>query len=336
MRDRLAVFACTLGFAACVGLSQSETRTTSGATENVIHGSGQAAIQGTDDAAAPPYMGQEPPGLVPKVFAPGLVSVPGRFEHSICLSKDGRECYFTVRAADWSSSRIMATRLENGKWTQAVPFSIGNMCPSLADNDQSLYFIGGAKVWRVRRFQSGSGTQWQYQPELLPAPANSPQPGWSCHLSSLGNLWICSWRPGGLGRCDLWRIRSVGGKFTEAENLRNLNTTGFDCYPVPGPNEDYVVYSSDRPGGFGRNDLYVSFADGHGGWTAPRNLGPTINSSNHDSSPYLSPDYKYLFFARETSTDADIYWVRVEAFLPDPNGPKSKSRQTIGMMEGSK
>ena len=293
-----------------------------------------------ESAAVRPYMGQEAPGLVPKIFAPGLVSVPGRFEHSICLSQDGRECYFTVRSADWSSSQIMVTRLENGKWTQPVPFSFGHMCPSLADNDQSLYFIGGAKVWRVRRSSSGSN-QWQYQPEVLSAPVNVPQPAWSCHVSSLGNLWTCSWRPGGLGKCDLWRIRSVDGRFTEAQNLRTLNTSGFDCYPVPGPNEAYVVYSSDRPGGLGRNDLYISFPDGQGGrvptsWVAPRNLGPPINSSDHDSSPYLSPDHRYLFFSRETSTEADIYWVRVEAFLADPNESGSNLHQTTDRMERSK
>jgi hypothetical protein len=272
------------------------------------------------ESPVPPlYLGQEPPALVPKVFAPGLISAPNRFEHSLCLSQDGRECYFTVRAADWSSSQIMATRLDHGKWTQPVPFAFGNMCPSLADNDQSLYFIAQAKVGRLRRSSTGSGSQWQHQAEILPAPVNSPQPGWSCHVSSLGNLWICSWRPGGAGKCDLWRIQSLNGRFTEATNLRILNTAGFDCYPVPGPKEAYVVYSSDRPGGFGRTDLYVSFADGRGGWTAPTNLGPTINSSNGEVSPYLSPDHKYLFFARESATEADIYWVSVRAFLPDPN-----------------
>src|SRR4030042_5742803 len=77
------------------------------------------------------YMGQEPPGFVPKVFGPRLISLPNRYEHSICLSRDGRECYFTVRAANWASSQIMITRLVNGKWTQPVPFFFGNMCPSL-------------------------------------------------------------------------------------------------------------------------------------------------------------------------------------------------------------
>jgi hypothetical protein len=182
-------------------------------------------VLAAESIIVPPYMGEEPPGLVPKVFAPGLISAPGRFEHSICLSKDGRECYFTVRAANWSSSQIMVTRFEKGKWTQPAAFLYGNMGASLADNDQSLYFIGlGGKIWRTHRSSPGSKAQWKYPPELLPAPVGSPQPAWSCHISNLGNLWICSWRPGGLGHCDLWRIRSAGGRFTEDENLRNLNT----------------------------------------------------------------------------------------------------------------
>ncbi len=278
----------------------------------------------------PAYMGEEPPGLVAKVFAPGLISTSNRFVHSICLSKDGRECYFTVRAANWSSSQIMVTRFEKGRWAQPAVFSYG-MGPSLADNDQSLYCIGsGGRIWKTRRSLPNSKAGWKYPPEQLPAPVGSPKPAWSCHVSDLGNLWICSWRDGGLGHCDLWRIRSAAGRFTVDENLRNLNTEGFDCYPVPGPNETYAVFASDRPGGFGRNDLYISFADGRGGWTAPRNLGPTINSADHDSSPYLSPDHKYLFFARENKTEADIYWVSVEAFPSDPN-------QTTGTRkEGSK
>jgi hypothetical protein len=281
-------------------------------------------------------MGQEPPGLVPKVFAPGLVSVPNRFVHSVCLSKDGRECYFTVRTPDWRTAQNMATRLENGKWTQPVPFTFGTLAPSLADNDQTLYFIGErAKVCRIRRTPIGSDNRWWSQQEVLPAPVNTRGPAWSCAISDLGNLWICSWRPGGAGRCDVWRIRCVNGQFTEATNLRVLNTSGFDCYPVPGPNEDYVVFSSDRPGGLGKTDLYISLADGHGGWTAPRNLGPGINSPDGEVSPYLSPDYKYLFFARETSTEGQIYWVSVKAFLPDPNGQKADLPQTTKQTEGA-
>jgi hypothetical protein len=265
-------------------------------------------------------MGQEPPGVVPKVFAPGIISLANRCEHGLCFNKDGQECYFTVRAANWSSAQIMVTRIENGQWTIPVqaPFSNNqSMCPSLADNDQSLYFSRSVDIYRVHRTAEG----WS-QPELVAAPASSPSQEYSCHISSLGNLWTCSWRSGGVGQCDLWRIRFADGQFTEATDLFTLNTTASDCGPVPGPNEDYIIWNSARAGGFGNMDLYISFSNGQGGWTSPRNLGPTINTSKTEAAPYISPDQKYLFFSRDdSSTDSTIYWVRVEAFLPDPNGP---------------
>ena len=79
-----------------------------------------------DNALAPPYMGQEPPGLTPKVFAPGLLSIPNRIENDICLSQDGRECYFTSRTAGWTVYEIMVTRYENGQWTTPVRASFSN------------------------------------------------------------------------------------------------------------------------------------------------------------------------------------------------------------------
>lgn len=282
----------------------------------------------TGNRAPAPYLGQEPPGLIPKVFAPGLISLPNRYEHDICFSKDGRECYFTVRNAAWTVHKIMVTYYENGKWIPPVRASFSDdasLCPSLADNDQSMYFSRCGGVWKAQRTTAESGTNrgWS-QPNLMPAPIGLSYGEWGGHISSLGNLWFCSWRPGGLGKCDLWFARSVDKQFKETINLRNMNTPTFDCNPVPGPNENYFVWTSDRAGGLGKSDLYISFADGHGGWTAPKNLGPTINTSGGEGGAYLSPDYKYLFFSRcdaskGASEDEDIYWVSVKAFLPDPN-----------------
>ncbi len=270
--------------------------------------------------AAPPYLGQEPPGLLPKVFAPGLLGIPNRIENDVCFSKDGRECYFTSRASGWTVYEIMVTRYENGQWTPPVraSFSDGrSMGPCLADNDQTIYFGRSQDIWRARRTAQG----WS-QPEIVVTPASSPQAEYTASISTLGNLWICSWRSGGLGGCDVWRVSCGDGQFQEATNLRLLNAPNNECAPMPGPNEEYVLFNSDRPGGFGGGDLYISFADGQGGWTAPGNLGSTINSARSEWGPSLSPDHKYLFFSRDDpSGDSSLYWVRVEAFLPDPNGP---------------
>ena len=237
---------------------------------------------GTDDAGPVPYMGEEPPGMIPRIFAPGFISLTNRYENNICFTKDGHECYFVTRTSNWSSYQIFETHYENEQWTTPKRASFSNnlsLCPSLANNDQDLYFsMSSPNIYKVTRTAAG----WS-SPTVVGSPVSSSQAEWSCHISTLGNMWICSWRSGGVGGCDLWKVLYENGRFTQAVDLRDLNTTSSDCGPAPGPNEDYIVFMSGRPGGFGNADLYVSLNDGEGGWTAPRNLGPTINTSGTES-----------------------------------------------------
>jgi hypothetical protein len=263
-----------------------------------------------------PYFGLTPPGKTPEVFAPGIISLPNRFEQDICFSEDGGECYFSVRNSAWTEHQIYETHYENGEWTTPVQASFSNnhsTAPALADNDQSLYFSRDADIWKVVRTEGG----WS-APVMVPAPVNSTEDEWSCRISNLGNAWICSWRPGGSGACDIWRVQYADGNFINPTNISSINTTYSDCQPVAGPDEKYVIFNPySLPGGFGNGDLYISLADGQGGWKSPQNLGPTINTSRHDICPYISPDNKYLFFSRQvSSTDANIYWVDICALFP--------------------
>ena len=123
------------------------------------------------------------------------ISLPNRCEHGLCFSKDGRECYFTVRAADWSSAEIMVTRYENGQWTTPVRASFSNtqsMCPSLADNDQSLYLSRSVDIYRVRRTAEG----WS-QPELVAAPPVLPARNTVVISPALGTCGPVRGVPGG-------------------------------------------------------------------------------------------------------------------------------------------
>jgi WD40-like Beta Propeller Repeat. len=64
-----------------------------------------------------------------------------------------------------------------------------------------------------------------------------------------------------------------------------INTTANDHMPfVYG---DMLVFSSDRPGGYGGYDLYYSFRSGDG-WTEPENFGPKINSEFDEYRPVVS------------------------------------------------
>ncbi|WP_288372062.1 hypothetical protein [uncultured Algoriphagus sp.] len=69
-----------------------------------------------------------------------------------------------------------------------------------------------------------------------------------------------------------------------------INTNANDHMPfVYG---DLLVFSSDRPGGYGGYDLYYSFRSGDG-WTEPENFGPKINSEFDEYRPVVSDSWEF-------------------------------------------
>jgi hypothetical protein len=56
-------------------------------------------------------------------------------------------------------------------------------------------------------------------------------------------------------------------------------------------------FASNRPGGYGGVDIYMCQRLPNGNWSMAQNLGPTINTSEDEDFPNISPDGKYLFFS---------------------------------------
>lgn len=60
-----------------------------------------------------------------------------------------------------------------------------------------------------------------------------------------------------------------------------------------------LYFSSDRQGGFGGYDIYVSYLN-NGLWSLPANLGPEINTTGNEVTPFLSGNK--LYFASDYHT----------------------------------
>lgn len=60
-----------------------------------------------------------------------------------------------------------------------------------------------------------------------------------------------------------------------------------------------LFFASERPGGYGKKDLYVSTKKGDGTWGPAENLGPIINTKNNDDDPFIHPDGITLFFSSQ-------------------------------------
>jgi Tol biopolymer transport system component len=81
-------------------------------------------------------------------------------------------------------------------------------------------------------------------------------------------------------------------------NLGSLvNTGGNDSGPCISPDGLSLYFNSDRVGGFGSLDIYVSQRlSVNDPWGPPQNLGADVNSSAPDNAPHLSPDGHRLYF----------------------------------------
>jgi hypothetical protein len=176
------------------------------------------------------------------------------------------------------------------------------------------------------------------EPRHLPSPINSDARDGGYTETADGVAYFCSNRPGGLDdKGDIWRTRKIPGQPLQVENLgATVNSSAWDSAPVIAPDGSYLVFTSERPGKVGSSDLYATFADGKGGWTAPANMNeycPGINGAGPhcaNGGLSLSADGRYLFFTRltapATGVQQDIYWVE-NPFLdparrrPPPKGP---------------
>lgn len=65
-------------------------------------------------------------------------------------------------------------------------------------------------------------------------------------------------------------------------------------------NANTVIFPSRRANGFGGLDLYITTYAG-GRWSAPENLGPAINSPYDETTPFLAPDGRTLYFSSNRS-----------------------------------
>jgi len=266
------------------------------------------------------YVGQKKPGKKAELFAPGIISSP-LWEHSpLVFSRDGREVYWSVVSKDSARGIILTMKMKNGYWPEPkpLPFSqweFRDICPNLSSDGKRLYFTscrpvgeggdsGGFNIWVAER----SGDDWS-NPQLLDTAINAGKEARSVFTND-GTITFGSWRAGGIGFCNIYISKLVDGRYTKPEILpKPVNSEYSEMPAAIGPDGQFIVFESTRPGGLGATDFYVSFLRRDGSWGDALNLGPTVNSPFEDWFGGLSPDGKCFFFVSNRNGNNDLYWV---------------------------
>lgn len=111
-------------------------------------------------------------------------------------------------------------------------------------------------------------------------------------------IFAAASRPGSIGSSDLYQADLVAGRWANIRNLSALNTEYWESHPSLSADGRTLYFVSDRPGGMGGQDIYVSTRIGDN-WTAPQNLGSSLNTKGHEASPFIAADGKTLYFSTE-------------------------------------
>ncbi|MBN1158431.1 MAG: PD40 domain-containing protein [Bacteroidales bacterium] len=152
-------------------------------------------------------------------------------------------------------------------------------------------------------------------------------------------------RSDGLGRCDLYYSVKEGNQWSIPLNMGSpVNTAYRETQPSLSSDGRTVYFSSDRPGGKGSHDLWVSNRDEKGNWTVPVNLGDSINTVGIEMSPFIHPDSRTLYFSSDGHIGMGGYDIFMSQLQADGNWkrpvnlgyPINTNRDEIGMIVNSR
>ena len=154
--------------------------------------------------------------------------------------------------------------------------------------EEDLYYF--EDIYQSQKTDSG---KWS-QPNLVSGLVSAGHESASSLSPSGSTLYMSR----GEGNGDLFFSTSDGSKWSKPVSLgNNINTEGRETSCFASPDGKRLYFTSDRPGGFGGLDLYLSLKRSNGKWGVPANLGARVNTASDEDAPSLSKNGKLLIFS---------------------------------------
>lgn len=235
-------------------------------------------------------------------------------------------------------------QLENCKFAinaikNPVPFEPKNMGPSINSqyyeyfpaitaDDQTFLFTRnlrgtGGDAQEDFLFSKKINGEWQ-PAKMMGSGINSNENEGAPSLSADGQILfftVCPMIQGygndrkGFGACDIFYSEKVGENWSKALNVgQAINSKFRETQPSFSSDGKSLYFVSNRPGGLGAHDIYVSVLKDDGSWAAPKNLGSKVNTAGDEQSVFIHPDGRTLYFGSNGHTGMggfDIYVSRM-------------------------
>jgi outer membrane protein OmpA-like peptidoglycan-associated protein/tetratricopeptide (TPR) repeat protein len=173
-----------------------------------------------------------------------------------------------------------------------------NFNPVITPDEKQLYYMDQLKFYDALMHSARMDTAWQPPENLTPA-VRSDGDHLVTGISADGSLMLLSlydvYQAG-----EIFSSESRNGEWGEVQKLNsNINTRFNETHASLSPDGKTLYFTSDRPGGMGGMDIYISRRTSQGDWGRAVNAGPLINTPFNEETPFISRDGKTLFFSSQ-------------------------------------
>ncbi|MBC7487991.1 MAG: PD40 domain-containing protein [Cytophagaceae bacterium] len=228
--------------------------------------------------------------------------------------------------------KITVENLGKGINTQHAEYT-----PAISADEHAMFFTsrrenstGGEKDPQDNQFYEDIYTSTKVQGKWTTAThlngdINSASHDACVGLSSDGQMmFIYKTENGG----DLYISELKGAQWSTPVVFAEINSEFFEPCAAFSADGNTVIVVSDRPGGFGGTDLYLSRKNADGSFSKPKNLGPKFNTEYNELSPFIHSDGKTLSFSSEGHKGMggyDIFSVGIDLATAEAKGdPKNE------------
>ncbi len=177
--------------------------------------------------------------------------------------------------------------------------------PSITVDDNTIIFTtnlptSNPRVKQEDLFSSTkNGDNWNKSVPLSSINTNTNEGAQSITADGKTMFFTICGAPNGLGSCDIYMSKKIGGQWIKPINLGEpINSKYWESQPSCSADGRTLYFASNRPGGMGKKDIYVSYFQ-NGQWTKPVNLGSEINTKYDEESPYIHADGTTLYYATD-------------------------------------
>ena len=193
----------------------------------------------------------------------------------------GNEVYFSS-----TRPKVFNSTERKYQWNQQPYYNIYKAKELKFDNEKNINFTDLENVEKV------NGVNTQYHD----ANAVITKDGKTMYFNKDNGFKNRRRNKNNLLRLKLFKAENIDGKWTNITELP-FNSNEYSVgHPALSPDEKTLYFISNKPGGFGKEDIYQVSINSDGSFGEPKNLGKEINSEGVEMFPFMSKD-STLFFS---------------------------------------